>query len=142
MKLINLPLNKGSVKENEHLYRLGLTDFPKVQIDTLSFIPLSQKVLSILNGNPNFTAEELESDYDDPESDQFDFSKEDEIDVFPIDEYSDKVDVIDVQKSYADKAEKFKKAVETTVIDETKDSNNTTTESTTNGSSTTEEKKN
>lgn len=99
--------------EKNHLLRKGLyfCKEDKAQVDDLSFIPLSDKVLSILTGNPNFTADDsVETDYDEPEADNWD-SADDSSQVFPIDEYSDKIDVLEVQKQNVERGEVIQTAV-------------------------------
>lgn len=129
MKVIYEPLEDE--KGFNHLKRVGmLTEKSDIlQVDELTFIPLEKKVESILKGNPNFIAEDPEMDYDEPESDNWDNvdENEDELQVFPIDEYSDKDDVIEVQRNAqkdikAIKDELSKANSEISVVDETKDS--------------------
>lgn len=101
------------LKEKNHLLRKGLyfSKDDKVQVDDLTFIPLSQKVLSILSGNPNFTADDsVETDFDEPEGEDWN-SADDDVQVFPIDEYSDKVDVLEVQKQNVERGEVIQTAV-------------------------------
>lgn len=129
MKVIYEPLENK--KGFNHLHRVGLwtdkEDYP--QVDSISFVPLEKKVESILKGNPNFIAEDTELDYDEPESDNWDKvdENEDNVQIFPIDEYSDKDDVIAVQRKLNSDLKILndgisKSKAETTVIDETKDS--------------------
>lgn len=96
---------------NSHLHRIGQGNFEPVQVDDLSFVPLSDKVLQILTGNPSFHAEELDPDYDEEVSDNWDNVDEDNLDVFPIDEYSDKIDVLEVQADNAKRGEVIQTAV-------------------------------
>lgn len=83
--------------EKDHWKRIGIKFDGVSQVDTLTFVPLSKKVLSILSGNPNFTADDtVESDFDEPATESWNDGQNDDLDVFPIDEYSDRVDVKEV----------------------------------------------
>lgn len=114
-----------------HLRRIGLftEEEDREQVDTLSYISLDKKVESILKGNPNFIAEEIETDFDEPEAENWDGVEENEnnFSPFPIDEYSDKDDVIDVQRKANNDIKVIQDTVskskaEKTIVDETKDS--------------------
>lgn len=108
------------IDEIDHWKRIGLKFEEKSQVDTLTFVPLSQKVLSILNGNPNFTADDtVETDFDEPEAESWD-SANDDVEVFPIDEYSDKVDVKEVLANNEKQGEVIATAVKELQDKETK----------------------
>lgn len=113
LKKVSKNGNVVVLEEKNHLLRQGLffTKDDKRQVDDLTFIPLSSKVLSILTGNPNFTADDsVETEFDEPESETWD-SVDDDTQVFPIDEYSDKIDVLEVQKENVERGEVIQTAV-------------------------------
>lgn len=112
-------------KKKNHFKRIGLDGFPATQVDTLAFQPLAKKVMSIFNGNPDFRADDtIETDFDEPAQETWDDSLkvDDQIgDNFPIDEYSDKVDVIEVNKKANEKLSEYNSQVQQILVDEARD---------------------
>lgn len=100
-------MRDGILYDKKNNIKLGQYEFDKVQIDTLSYVPLSKKVLNILNGTMDFKADpDVQTDYDEPESDDWNSRSEefeDSVEFQPFDEYSDKTDVIDIYKELSDK---------------------------------------
>lgn len=73
--------------------RLGLANFPSVQVDTIGYQTLSEKVTAILGGTMDFHADESLQEYDQEEGNWSD--SEPEYD--PTNTYLDKTDIHDIQ---------------------------------------------
>ncbi len=74
--------------------RVGLSEFKKVQIDTLSYMPLSKKVSAILSGSMEFHADDSKFEYDQEEGNWDD----DLPDYDPTNDLLDETDIHDLQK--------------------------------------------
>lgn len=94
--------------ENGHI--VGHAPFDTVQIDTLSFQPLSEKVLQILTGDPTFHAEDINSEYDEEEG-EWDKDANDDVEIDSIDEYTDASDIFDMKNDLNEKIENVKATV-------------------------------
>lgn len=79
--------------DKETKSRIGLSGFETVQIDTLGFMTLGDKVASILNGSMDFHGSDRELEYDQEEGSWED--EEPEID--PTNTSLDKTDLHDIQ---------------------------------------------
>lgn len=84
---------------DENGHRLGLTNFEKVQIETLGFMTLGEKVTRILQGSMDFHAKEDELEYDQEEGTWLD----DDPDIDPTNDFLDKTDVHDIHKELIEK---------------------------------------
>ena len=74
--------------------RLGLAHIPKVQIDTLGFMTLGEKVQKILIGSMDFRAQDRELEFDQEEG----LWNDPEPDYDPTNAMLDKTDVHDIHK--------------------------------------------
>lgn len=108
----NQEIRDGILYNKNTNTKIGQIEFDPVQVDTLSYLSLTDKVLKMLNGTIEFKADDsIETDFDEPEKDNWDNLDEDSIDIQPFDEYSDKIDLIDTQKELISKVEA------TTIVD-------------------------
>lgn len=90
----NLKQEVEMIYDPETHCRLGLAHFPPVQIDTLGFMTLGEKVQKILTGSMDFHAREDELEYDQDEGNWND----PEPDFDPTNQLLDKTDVHDLHK--------------------------------------------
>lgn len=79
--------------------RIGLTNFDPVQIDTLGFQTLSEKVVRILAGEMDFHSNEKELEFDEEEGQWTD----QEPDFDPTNDFLDKTDIHDLHKEIIEK---------------------------------------
>lgn len=85
--------------DSKSMVRIGLTNFKKVQVETLGFQTLGDKIKNILLGNMDFHADNRELEYD---QDVGLFS-DPEPDLDPSNGLMDKTDIFDVQKAEIDR---------------------------------------
>lgn len=84
---------------DENGHRIGLTNFQKVQIETLGYMSLGDKVTRILEGSMDFHAKEDELEYDQEEGTWLD----EDPDIDPTNDFLDKTDVHDIHKELIEK---------------------------------------
>lgn len=85
--------------------RLGLAGFKKQQIDTLGYVPLSEKVTRLLGGTMDFHANEKELEFDEEQGSWND----PEPDIDPTNDMLDKTDVHDLHKAILDEVREAQK---------------------------------
>lgn len=110
---------KVILDELDYTKPLGLTfdenDISKV--DTLSYIPLKDKVMAILTGQADFSSSKDEDlDYDEQETEVYGGDEED-LDFAPIDEYSDKIDIVEQSTDIKEKLKSYQNKVEATRVE-------------------------
>lgn len=101
-------VNGALYDKNGHI--VGHVPFDEVQVDTLTFQPLADKVMQILIGDPTFHAEDINMEYDEAEG-EWETDVNDELEVDPIDEYTDKSDVFDMKNDINEKMETVKQSI-------------------------------
>lgn len=95
--------------------RLGLTGFDEVQIDTLGFTSIGEKVTRLLTGEMNFRADEKQLEFDEEEG----TFNDPEPDLDPTNALLDKTDIHDIHRDILEKQRDLasKKPVVTKVED-------------------------
>lgn len=105
----NEEIRDGILYDKDNNIKIAQIEFEEVQVDTLSYMSLTDKVLKMLNGKIEFKADDsIDLDYDEPASNSWDLVDEESLDIEPFDEYSDRVDLIDTQKELIKKVEATK----------------------------------
>lgn len=95
--------------------RIGLTGFDEVQIDTLGFSSIGEKVTRLLTGEMNFRADEKQLEFDQEEG----TFNDPEPDLDPTNALLDKTDIHDIHRDILEKQRDLasKKPVVTKVED-------------------------
>lgn len=102
-------IRDGILYDKKNNIKIGQVEFDKLQVDILSYMSLTDKVLKMLNGVIEFKADDtIDTDYDEAANETWANLDEDNLEVEPFDEYSDKVDLIDTQKDLITKVEATK----------------------------------
>lgn len=113
--------DKKSSKIN-HYKPIGLTftSDEVSQVDIISFVPLKDKVISIFNGDAQFSSDDSDVDYDEQETEVYG-GNEDDLEISPVDEYSDKIDVLEANKEIQNRLNEYKSKVSSSKVEELKD---------------------